>query len=151
MNLIERESLLKEIDNQWKNAHRDWYKTADYSPYEDGYNRARLNDLHILSEIVLAAPSVWHKAEDKPDRNTDIFIYFFDNDIDGNLISNCILHGIGKYMNYQFVVINEKGIMYSIQDERVIAWMYMPEPPKEFYPEDFLNKKWNDYDEREDY
>lgn len=141
MDLIDRESILKEIDNEWKTAHRDWYKTADYSPYEDGYNRARQNDLHILSEIVLAASSVWHKASNKPDWNADIIIYFFDSDIYGNLITNCVLHGIGKYMNYKFVMIDDKGVMYTIQDKNVIAWMYMPKPPKEFYSEEFSTDK----------
>ena len=43
-------------------------------------------------------------------------------------------------MNYQFVMISEKGTMYKIQDKRVIAWMYMPEPPKELYPEIFFDE-----------
>lgn len=141
MDLIEREPLLKEIDDCWKDAHKDWYRTADLNPYEDGYNRARLNDLHMLYKIVVDTPSAWHKATDKPKWNADILIYFFDSDIDGNLISTCILYGIGKYMNYQFVVINEKGVIYNIQDKDVIAWMYMPEPPKEFYLEDFFDEK----------
>lgn len=137
MDLIDRESILKEIDNEWKTAHRGWYKIADYSPYEDGYNRARQNDLHILSEIVLAAPSVWHKASDKPEEETDLIFYYL-KEYESTVFQ---FYEVARYREGRFLIGDSYFEYEEVPVENIIAWMYVPKPPDDFYPEGFFNEE----------
>lgn len=138
MDLIERKRLLEQIDSYWKDAHSEWWKVADTSAYLDGYNRARLDMLHQLSDIVIDAPSVWHKANEKPVKNSIIIFYYFNKETGDDDGRGSQLYNFGSYINGRFVVIGKHGVQDIIQDEDIIAWMYMPVPPKEFYPEGFF-------------
>lgn len=137
MDLIDRELLLKTIDSYWNDAHKDWYKTADISPYEDGYNRARLDSLWELTDIVNDAPSVWHKASDRPEEEIDLILYYL-KEYESTVFQ---FYEGARYRDGRFLIGDSYFEYEEVPVENIIAWTYVPKPPDDFYPEGFFNEE----------